>query len=127
MLITDGLAEFKIGYRKAMYAKAMPRTVHMADVGILDRHPANNVYERFNGEIRGRIIRIRGFKPWNPALLGLLVTYHNFMRPHWGLGRRIPAESAGMNPARHPVGCEDYRRRDPAGQGGKRQLHGTRT
>ena len=68
----------------------------MANTGIRDRHPANNTYERFNGEIWDRIARIRGFKSRNPALLVLLVTYHNFMRPHGGLGGRIPAEAAGI-------------------------------
>ena len=62
MLVTDDLAGFKTGYRKAMYTIALPRTVHMADAGIRDKHTANNVYKRFNGEIRDRIARIRGFK-----------------------------------------------------------------
>ena len=96
MLITDGLAGFKKGYTKAMYTKTMSRTVHVADVGIRDRHPANNAYERFNGEIRDRIARVRGFKSQNPALLGLLIIYHNFMRPHGGLGGRTPTEAAGI-------------------------------
>ena len=96
MLVTDGLAGFKAGYTKAMYTKAVPRTVHVADVGIRDRHPANNVYERFNGEIRDRIARVRGFKSKDPALLALLIIYHNFMRPHGGLGGRTPAEAAGI-------------------------------
>ena len=96
VLITDGLAGFKTGYTKAMYTKAMPRTVHVADVGIRDRHSANNAYERFNGEIRDRIARVRGFKSQNPALLGMLIIYHNFMRPHGGLGGRTPAEAAGI-------------------------------
>ena len=96
VLVTDGLAGFKAGYTKAMYTKAVPRTVHVADVGIRDRHPANNVYERFNGEIRDRIARVRGFKSKDPALLALLIIYHNFMRPHGGLGGRTPAEAAGI-------------------------------
>ncbi len=96
VLVTDGLAGFKVGYTKAMYTKAVPRTVHVADVGIRDRHPANNVYERFNGEIRDRIARVRGFKSKDPALLALLIIYHNFMRPHGGLGGRTPAEAVGI-------------------------------
>ena len=54
------------------------------------------MYERFNGEIRDRIARIRGFKSRDPALLGLLITYHNFMRPHGGLGGRTSVEVAGI-------------------------------
>ena len=48
MQVTDGLAGFKTGYKKAMYTPPMPRTIHIADVGIQDRHPANNIYEIFN-------------------------------------------------------------------------------
>ena len=63
MLVTDGLAGFKTGYRKAMYTRAMSRTIHMANTGIRDRHPANNTYERFNGEIRDRIAAYAGSSP----------------------------------------------------------------
>ena len=52
--------------------------------------------KRFNGEIRDRIARVRGFKSEDPTLLGLLIPYHNFMRPHGGLGGRTPAEAAGI-------------------------------
>ena len=92
--ITDSLAGFKTGYRNAMHARAMPGTVHVADTSIRDKHTTNNAYERFNGEIRDRIARIRGFKSEDPALLGLLIVYHNFMRPHGGLGGRTPADAA---------------------------------
>ena len=37
VLITDGLAGFKAGYRKTMYTRAMPRTIHMTDTGIRGR------------------------------------------------------------------------------------------
>ena len=46
-----------------MYARAMPKTVHVANTGILDRHPANNSYKRFNGEMRGRMARYTGSSP----------------------------------------------------------------
>ena len=64
--------------------------------GIRDRHATNNPYERLNGEIRDRIARIRGFKSIEPALLRLLIMYHNFIRPHGGLDGRTPAEAAGI-------------------------------
>ena len=62
ILITDGLNGFKAGYRHVMYTNTTPRTCHIADVGIRDRHAANNLYERLNGEIKDRIARVRGFK-----------------------------------------------------------------
>ena len=42
------------------------------------------------------IARIRGFKSIEPALLRLLIMYHNFIRPHGGPDGRTPAEAAGM-------------------------------
>ena len=96
VLITYGLCGFKTGYKRAMYTNTTPRTVHIADAGIRDRHATNNPYERLNGEIRDRIARIRGFKSIEPALLRLLIMYHNFIRPHGGLDGRTPAEAAGI-------------------------------
>ena len=58
--ITDGLKGFGKGYRWVMYTNTKPRPYHITDVGIQDRHAVNNVYERFNGEIKDRIARIRG-------------------------------------------------------------------
>ena len=79
-----------------MYTNTTPRTCHITDVGIRDRHTANNLYERLNGEIKDRIARVRGFKSKTPALLRLLIVYHNLVRPHSGLDGRIPAETAGI-------------------------------
>ena len=31
-----------------MYTNTTPRTCHIADAGIRDRHSANNLYERLN-------------------------------------------------------------------------------
>ena len=96
IIITDGLKGFGKAYRRVMYTNTKPRPYHITDVGIQDRHAVNNVYERFNGEIKDRIARIRGFSSKDPALLRLLIVYHNFMRPHGGLGGRTPAEAAGV-------------------------------
>ena len=96
ILITDGLNGFKTGYGHVMYTNTTPRTCHIADVGIRDRHAANNLYERLNGEIKDRIARVRGFKSKTPALLRLLIVYHNLVRPHSNLDGRTPAETAGI-------------------------------
>ena len=96
MLISDGLGGFKTGYKKAMYTRTKPRTTHVADVGIRNRHPANNIYERFNGEVRDRISRVRGFKSEHPALIDLIVIYHNFVRQHASIGNITPAKAGGI-------------------------------
>ena len=96
MLISDGLGGFKTGYKKAMYTRTKPRTTHVADVGIRNRHPANIIYERFNGEVRDRISRVRGFKSEHPALIDLIVIYHNFVRQHASIGNITPAKAGGI-------------------------------
>ena len=96
VLIIDGLKGFGKAYRRVMYTNAKPKPFHISDAGMQDRHAVNNVCERFNGEIKDRIGRIRGFSSKDPAPLRLLIVYHNFMRPHGGLGGRTPAEAAGV-------------------------------
>ena len=97
VLVSDALPGFKTGYRSAMYTNTTPRTIHTADAGIAERHLATSkIYERFNGEIRDRTARVRGFNSDDPLLIRLLLAYHNFIRPHGGLGGKTPAEAAGI-------------------------------
>ena len=97
VLMTDGPVGFKTVYKKAMYTRTISRTTHVAYIGIQDRHPVSNVYERFNGGMRDKIARIRGeFKSKNPILLGLPIIYCSFMRLHVGLDCWTPAETAGI-------------------------------
>ena len=56
----------------------------------------NNKMERMNGELRDREKVVRGVKkPDSPLLKGLQI-YHNYVRPHMGLGGRTPADLAGI-------------------------------
>lgn len=96
VLISGALPGFKTGYKSAMYTNTMSRTIHIADVGIADRHLANNAYERFNWMIKDRTARVRGFNSGDPPLVRLLLAYHNFIRPHGGLGGKTPAEAADI-------------------------------
>ena len=82
--------------------------MHIRDIRLKNIFNTNNLYERLNGEFKDRIKTARGFKlkpnkktdgkPGGgcPALLRLLVVYHNFFRPHEGLGGKTPAEAAGI-------------------------------
>ena len=96
ILITDGPSGFKTGYR--------PRDVHEHDAQNMPHRgcrqygtgAANNLYGRLNGEIKDGIARVRGFKSKTPALLRLLIVYHNLVRPHSNLDSKAPAETAGI-------------------------------
>ena len=52
--------------------------------------------ERFNGWIRARTRSTRGLEKIDSALLHGLRIFHNFVRPHGGLGGATPAEAAGI-------------------------------
>ena len=95
-LITDGLAGFARGHKGAMFKHGHPMVQHIGDVAICDRHASRHVYERLNGDIRMAIKRSRGFNSDNPALFGLWIVCHNFIKRHSGLGGAVPAEAAGI-------------------------------
>ena len=96
MLISDGLKGYKTGCGAALNAGPRPATLHVADVSINGRHANNNIHERHNGETEMVRKRARGFNSDVPALLVLEEVYHNFLRPHLGLGGLTPAEKAGI-------------------------------
>jgi hypothetical protein len=56
----------------------------------------NNKMERFNGEIRDREKVIRGLKKDETPILQGYQLFHNYIRPHKGLGGKTPAEACGI-------------------------------
>jgi putative transposase len=52
--------------------------------------------ERLNGEVRDREKVMRGLKIANTSVLPCYQLYHNFLRPHEGLGNITPAEKRGI-------------------------------
>ena len=64
-------------------------------VGIRKRHANDNACERFNGTVKDRIKRVRGFRSELPALHVLFLAYYNLFRPHSGMGGKTPAEALG--------------------------------
>ena len=111
-LITDGLAGFAKEHKGAMFKHGHPMVQHIRDVAICDRHASNQIYERLNGDIRMAIKRSRGFNSDNPALFGLWVVYHNFIKRHSSLGGATPAAGRRHNGAgRRQVAGADTKRR----------------
>lgn len=56
----------------------------------------NNKMERINGEIRDREKTMRGLKKKDTPILQGMQVYHNYIRPHEGLGGKTPAEACGI-------------------------------
>ena len=95
-ITTDALQGFAVGLRGALPGGRRSATIHRKDAGISKRHSNNNIYERFNGILRGRLKHVRGFRRPLPALHVLHLAYYNLFRPHSGIGGRTPAEALGV-------------------------------
>jgi putative transposase len=51
---------------------------------------------RLNGEVRDREKVMRGLKKVNTSVLPRYQMYHNYFRPHEGIGNITPAEKCGI-------------------------------
>jgi putative transposase len=52
--------------------------------------------ERLNGKVRDREKVMRGLKIAGTSVLPGYQTYHNYVRPHEGIGNVTPAEKCGI-------------------------------
>ena len=57
---------------------------------------SNNVHKRLNGEFKDRLDGIRGINSDDSSIVHLMITYHNFFRPHTGIKGSTPAEAIGI-------------------------------
>ena len=98
ILVSDKVANFHDAwhelYRDKNFLQAP--TYHIRHIHSGDVDYNNNLMERFNGWIRARTRSTRGLKKIDSALLHGLRIFHNFVRPHRGLGGATPAEAAGI-------------------------------
>ena len=71
-------------------------TVHISEIHLRGERCNNNGRERLNGELGDRFKVSRGRKKENASLIRMAVLHHNFIRSHWGLDGKTPAEVAGI-------------------------------
>jgi hypothetical protein len=72
-----------------------PKSRHIQHIRLQgDRN--NNKMERLNGEVLDREKVIRGLKKVNTSVLPGYQLYHNFLRPHEGIGGLTPPEKCGI-------------------------------
>ena len=95
VLISDGAPNFHRAFNKEYYTMKNPQSVHVQDIRLSGK-VHNNKMERQNGEWRDREKVMRGLKKEDSPVLAGMQIYHNFIRPHMGLGGKTPAEAAGI-------------------------------
>lgn len=74
-----------------------PRTMNIRSVSV--RHQGlNSKVERLNGSVRDREVVMRGMdhKELAQELMEAMRIYHNYIKPHQGLGGKTPAEAANI-------------------------------
>jgi transposase-like protein len=94
-LISDGAPNFHEAYIKEFRTIRNPRTKHIMHIRLQGDHN-NNKMERFNGEVRDREKVMRGLKRTETKILKGYQLYHNYLRPHEGIGNKTPAEVCGI-------------------------------
>jgi putative transposase len=94
-LITDGLPSYRVAFNKVYAWRPERKPVHVREITLKGK-VHNNKMERMNGEVRDREKVMRSLKTKGSPVFDGLQIYHNFFRPHMGLGGKTPAEAAGI-------------------------------
>lgn len=90
-LITDGLPSYSVACEQVFEG-----TKHIRKITLDGKVHNNNKMERMNGEIRDREKTMRGLKKKRTTILRGYQIYHNYVRPHEGLGGKTPSEACGI-------------------------------
>jgi transposase-like protein len=91
VLISDGAPNYNQAFKDEFFIRRKPRSRHIRHIRLQGDHN-NNKMERLNGEVRDREKVMRGLKIANTSVLPGYQLYHNFLRPHEGIGNITPAE-----------------------------------
>jgi transposase-like protein len=95
VLIIDGAPNYKSAFMDEFATLKQPKSRHIQHIRLQgDRN--NNKMERLNGEVSDREKVMRGLKIVNTCVLPGYQLYHNFLRPHEGIGDKTPAEKCGV-------------------------------
>lgn len=96
VFITDGLGSYHEAYKKEFWTqKRLNRTLHIRHIH-LQGDMNNNKMERLNGEFRDREKVVRGIKKEDSVMFDGYQIFHNYLRPHMGLGGKTPAQACGI-------------------------------
>jgi len=97
-ITTDDYAGYPGAFNDSFYSNRYPRVEHHHSAGVRGLI-SNNLIERHNSMLQGRLYTVRGFKELGSTgnLMNMVnVVYFNHLRPNLALGGKTPAEAAGM-------------------------------
>jgi putative transposase len=95
VLISDGAHNFNQAFKDEFFTRRKPRSRHVKHIRLQGDHN-NNKMERMNGEVRDREKVMRGLKKVDTSVLPGYQIYHNYFKPHEGIGNITPAEKCGI-------------------------------
>jgi transposase-like protein len=96
LLITDGLASYHLAWKSEyMTNHGHGGPIHVKEIRLAGKIH-NNKMERLNGEVRDREKTFRGLKSVDSPILKGYQIFHNYIRPHEGLGGETPADRCGI-------------------------------
>jgi transposase-like protein len=95
VLISDGAPNYNQAFKDEFFHRRKPRSRHVKHIRLQGDHN-NNKMERMNGEVRDREKVMRGLKKVDTSVLPGYQIYHNYFRPHEGIGNVTPAEKCGI-------------------------------
>jgi putative transposase len=79
------LNHYNQAFKDEFFTRRKPRSRHIRHIRLQGDHN-NNKMERLNGEVRDREKIMRGLKIVNTSVLPGYQLFHNFVRPHEGIG-----------------------------------------
>ena len=95
VLISDGAPNYIQAFKEEFATLKSPKSRHIRHIRLQGDHN-NNKMERLNGEVRDREKVMRGLKKVDTTVFTGYQLYHNYVRPHEGIGNATPAEKCGV-------------------------------
>ena len=89
---TDGLAQYRIAFNKVHRPARGPGCWHVRDIHIRNIVCNTNTQERLNGELADCFRSARGINGEDSAIFRIAMLLPNLIKPHEGIGGRMPAE-----------------------------------
>ena len=97
LFITDGLDRYHIAFKKVFYTLKGIRSIHIRDIHIRNLICNTNKQERLNGGFADRFRYARGISKEELLIFRMAILHYNYIKPHCGIGGRMPAGVAGIN------------------------------